>query len=64
MEILLRFFWTHFALSDVDSHLEAFFYKLKRKKYLPVASLGNTIQKRVHHGQTSFGKAATDRDTI
>ena len=38
--------------------LTGFFYKLKRKKYEPMASL-YTIQKRMHQGKTSSGKTAT-----
>ena len=40
METLLRFLRTHcakLALPDMGSHLQAFFYKLKRKKYEPTA---------------------------
>ena len=40
-ETLLRFLRTHcakLALSDLGSHLQALFYKLKRKKYEPMAS--------------------------
>ena len=44
MEILLRFIRTHcakLAVSDMGSHLQAFFYELKRKKYEPMASCRN-----------------------
>ena len=41
METLLRFLRTHcakLALPDMGSHLQAFFFKLKRKKYEPMAT--------------------------
>ena len=41
VEALLRFLRTHcanLALPDMGSHLWAYFYKLKRKKYEPMAS--------------------------
>ena len=41
VEALLRFLRTHcanLALPDMGSHLWAYFYKLKRKKYTPMAS--------------------------
>ena len=41
VETLLRFLRTHcakLALPDMGSHLQAFFYKLKRKKYEPMAT--------------------------
>ena len=41
VETLLRFLRTHCAnleLPDMGSHLQAFFYKLKRKKYEPMAT--------------------------
>ena len=42
VEILLRFLKTHcakLALPDLGSHLQEFFFKLKREQYEPMASL-------------------------
>ena len=66
VETLLRILRTHCAmleLPDMGPYLQTFFYKLKRKKHEPMASWGTRCRKRVHQGLTSFGKAATDRDT-
>ena len=57
VEALLRFLRTHcanLALPDMDSHLWAFFYKLKKKEVCTNDKLEYTIQKRIHPGLTNL----------
>ena len=61
VEILLRFMKTHsaqLALPDLGSHLQGFFFKLKREKYEPMASWSTRY--RSEHTKVRRAMAGSD----